>query len=250
MLLPRYRLSTVVEWEFAVAGLIGNLQEGTENIDERRIYPWDGHCARQDEAQFTGQIRANSVRGRGDYMVVAGHLNDGDDVTAPVEYYWPNDYGLYNMAGNVSKWVMDIYRLLTSDDYDEFRNFIGNVFKKKLLNSEGNIEIRNQQVLSNVLGMEVFLNDFERVRFQRVSVENHDPNDPVIPYGISAKNQSKHNLIAGHATEPNYVSKGKVKDEALLKLLRDINEIIDQAVEYANDKFDIETSSYIQSNLF
>jgi gliding motility-associated lipoprotein GldJ len=250
ILLPRYRLPTEAEWEFAASGLIGNLQEGTENIDERRIYPWDGHWVRQDEAQFTGQIRANFVRGRGDYIGVAGHLNDGADVTAPVESYWPNDYGLYHMAGNVSEWVMDVYRPLTSEDYDEFRPFRGNVFKKKLLNSEGSVEIRNQQVQYDVHGMKEFLNEFERVRFQRVSAENHDPNDPVITDGISAKNQSKHNFIAGHAPDPNYVSKGKVKDEAELKLLRDINEIVDQAVEYANDKFDIEASSYVQNNLF
>ena len=34
------------------------------------------------------------------------------DVTAPVYSYWPNDYGLYNMAGNVSEWVMDVCSLL------------------------------------------------------------------------------------------------------------------------------------------
>ena len=37
ILLPRYRLPTEAEWEFAALGLIGNLTEGTENIDERRI---------------------------------------------------------------------------------------------------------------------------------------------------------------------------------------------------------------------
>jgi gliding motility-associated lipoprotein GldJ len=121
ILLPRYRLPTEAEWEFAASGLIGNLQEGEENISDRRVYPWTGHWVRNDDEQFQGDIRANFVRGRGDYMGVAGSLNDGADVTAPVESYWPNDYGLYNMAGNVSEWVMDVYRPLSSEDFDEFR---------------------------------------------------------------------------------------------------------------------------------
>ena len=39
-------------------------------------------------------------------MGVAGSLNDGAAATASVYEYTPNDYGLYNMAGNVNEWVM------------------------------------------------------------------------------------------------------------------------------------------------
>ena len=250
ILLPRYRLPTEAEWEFAASGLIGNLQEGTENIDERRIYPWDGHWVRQDEAQFTGQIRANFVRGRGDYMGVAGHLNDGADVTAPVESYWPNDYGLYHMAGNVSEWVKDVYRPLTSEDYDEFRPFRGNVFKTKLLNNEGNIETRNQQVQYDVHGMKEYLNEFERIRYQRISAEQHDPNDTVIPVGLAANVQSRNPTQLGYEPDPFYVSHGKVKDSIEIELIREINEVIDVAILYANDKHDIEASALIQDRLF
>ena len=51
---------------------------------------------------------ANSVRGRGDYMGVAGALNDGYEITAPVRSFEPNDHGLYCMAGNVNEWVQDV----------------------------------------------------------------------------------------------------------------------------------------------
>lgn len=250
ILLPRYRLPTEAEWEFAASGLIGNLQGGTENIDERRIYPWDGHWVRQDEAQFTGQIRANFVRGRGDYMGVAGHLNDGASPTAPVESYWPNDYGLYHMAGNVSEWVKDVYRPLTSEDYDEFRPFRGNVFKTKLLNNEGKIETRNQQVQYDIHGMKEYLNEFERIRYQRVSANQHDPNDTVIPRGLSANVQSRNQVHQGYAPDPFYVSHGKVKDSIELALMRQINGVIDQALVYQNEKHDIEASALIQDRLF
>ncbi|MDX2360124.1 MAG: SUMF1/EgtB/PvdO family nonheme iron enzyme [Crocinitomicaceae bacterium] len=250
ILLPRYRLPTEAEWEFAATGLIGNLSGGTENITDRRLYPWNGHWVRQDEAQFTGQIRANFVRGRGDYMGVAGALNDGADITAPVESFWPNDYGLYHMAGNVSEWVLDVYRPLSSEDFDEFRPFRGNVFRTKLLNNEGSIELKNAQVTYDVHGMKEYLNEFERIRFQRLSANNHDPNDTVIPNGLARNVQSRNPSRIGYAPDPFYVSHGKVKDSIELELLRAINEIIDVAIIYKNDKHDIEASALIQDQLF
>ena len=183
-------------------------------------------------------------------MGVAGRLNDGADVTAPVESYWPNDYGLYHMAGNVSEWVMDVYRPLTSEDYDEFRPFRGNVFKTKLLNSEGNVETANQQVQYDIHGMKEYLNEFERIRYQRVSAENHDPNDTIIPTGLAANVGSRNPSRRGYAPDPFYVSHGKVKDSIELELIRDINLVIDQALIYSNNKQDIEASALVQDELF
>ena len=258
ILLPRYRLPTEAEWEFAATGLIGNLVQGTENINERRMYPWNGHWVRQDDMQFTGQIRANFVRGRGDYMGVAGHLNDGADVTAPVESFWPNDYGLYHMAGNVSEWVLDTYRPLTSEDYDEFRPFRGNVFKTKLLNNEGSIELKNAQVAYDVHGMKEYLNEFERVRFQRISAQKHNPsskefgtlNDTVIPSGLAANIESRNPSRRGYAPDPFYVSDSFIKDSIELALLQKINQVVDIAIEYKNNKHDIEASALIQDQIF
>ena len=230
ILLPRYRLPTEAEWEYAASGLIGNLQEGTENIDERRIYPWDGHWVRQDEEEFTGAIRANFMRGRGDYMGVAGNLNDGASITAPVDSYWPNDNGLYQMAGNVSEWVKDVYRPMTSEEYDDFRPFRGNVFKTKLLNSSGSIETRNQQVYYDVHGMKEYLNEFERK-------------------GLAANVKSRNPSKRGYAPDPFYVSHGKI-DSIEIGILREINVVLDDAIEHANNKHDIEASTLVQDIIF
>ena len=73
-------------------------------------------------------MMANFVRGRGDMMGVAGSLNDNGSITTDVKSYWPNDYGLYCMAGNVNEWVQDVYRPLTSEDVDGFNPFRGNVY--------------------------------------------------------------------------------------------------------------------------
>ncbi len=136
--LPKYRLPTEAEWEFAAYALIGYSVD--ERIIERRIYPWNGHYVRNDDPDNIGQIRANFVRGRGDNMGVAGSLNDNADITGPVYQYWPNDYGLFNMAGNVSEWVMDVYRPLTYEDNSSFRSFRGNTYKTRELNDDGTVQ--------------------------------------------------------------------------------------------------------------
>jgi len=251
ILLPRYRLPTEAEWEFAYYGLIGNMSgEDTEVISNRRIYPWDGHFVRQENEEFQGEIRANFVRGRGDYMGVAGNLNDGADVTAPVDAYWPNDYGLYNMAGNVAEWVLDVYRPLSSEDVDEFRPFRGNVFQTKVLNNAGAVAYKNFQVEYDVHGMKEYLNEFERVRFQRVSAEKHDPNDTVIQSGIMKTNESKNPVQRGYAPDPFYVSHNFTKDSMELGIIANINVVLDKAITYRNDKYNTEASMVIQEELF
>ena len=128
ILLPKYRLATEAEWEYAALALIGNSYD--ERIYERRIFPWNGsdQFLRNHKKKNRGLMLANYARGRGDMMGVAGALNDAGSYTMPVIYYWPNDYGLYQMAGNVNEWVMDVYRPLSFEDVEEFNPFRGNVF--------------------------------------------------------------------------------------------------------------------------
>ncbi|MDR0982501.1 MAG: SUMF1/EgtB/PvdO family nonheme iron enzyme [Culturomica sp.] len=138
ILLADYRLPTEAEWEYAAYGTNADLDR--ERVTEGNLYPWKGPWLRNPEKRYRGRFMANFVRGTADYMGVGGeHANDGYDYTAPVKSFWPNDFGLYDMAGNVNEWVADIYRPLSSQDVASFNPYRGNVFTTPLLDQDGNL---------------------------------------------------------------------------------------------------------------
>ncbi len=142
LLLPRYRLPTEAEWEFAALGLIGSTED--ETVLNRRQYPWEGRHVRNSDRRSRGQFLANFQRGPGDLSGVAGYPNPGGDITMPVKSFWPNDYGLYNMAGNVSEWVKDVYRPLSHEVVADFRPFRGNIFETVIRDEDGNVILDEQ----------------------------------------------------------------------------------------------------------
>ena len=161
LILPKYRLATEAEWEFAALGYVGNTKE--ENTNERKIYPWNGSSLRNGDPKNQGEIMANFKRGRGDNMGVAGNLNDNADITAPVRSYWPNDYGLYNMSGNVSEWVMDVYRAeIEQTTIADHRNFRGNVYTTQKTDEDGFIAEKDSLGRITMVPVDVAGNAYRR----------------------------------------------------------------------------------------
>lgn len=117
--LPEFRLPNEAEWEYAAKATVGT-QYLDENEEYGRIYPWDGRGVRNPYGKRRGDFLANFKRGRGDYAGIAGTINnDSDVIPSRVGTYEPNDFGLFNMGGNVSEWVNDTYRPLSFDDFED-----------------------------------------------------------------------------------------------------------------------------------
>jgi gliding motility-associated lipoprotein GldJ len=139
LLMPSYRLPTEAEWEYAALGLVGlrnyNAYRG------RKKYPWDGQYTRSGNRRSRGDQLANFKQGDGDYGGIAGWSDDGADITAEVKSYQPNDYGLYDMAGNVAEWVADVYRPIVDDEFNDFNYYRGNVYKKNYIGEDGKVKI-------------------------------------------------------------------------------------------------------------
>lgn len=136
---PKYRLPTETEWEYAALGLSEirsfNLYRG------RKKYPWDGQYTRSGNRKTRGDQKANFKQGKGDYGGIAGWSDDGADITNAVKSYEPNDYGLYDMAGNVAEWVADVYRPIVDDEFNDFNYYRGNVYTKNALNEDGTVKV-------------------------------------------------------------------------------------------------------------
>lgn len=141
ILLPAYRLPLESEWEYAAYAYVDQNprpsqkegKRGEELVMNKQVYPWSQNVNGLRDTRhgsWQGSFLANFKRGDGDVAGVAGGLNDRAFYTAPVKSYYPNAFGLYNMAGNVSEWVADVYRPLTLLDADDVASFRGNKFQK------------------------------------------------------------------------------------------------------------------------
>ena len=135
----KYRLPSEAEWEYAALGMSEirnyNVYRG------RKKYPWDGQYTRSGKRKVRGDQLANFKQNKGDYGGIAGWSDDGADITNQVKSYEANDYGLYDMAGNVAEWVADVYRPIVDDEFNDFNYFRGNVYTKNTINDDGSVKI-------------------------------------------------------------------------------------------------------------
>ena len=139
LILPEYRLPTEAEWEYAALALVGNREYNTYKGQKK--YPWSGQYTRSGNRQYRGDQLANFKQGKGDYGGIAGWSDDGADITNKVKSYSPNDFGLYDMAGNVAEWVQDVYRPIVDDEANDFNYFRGNVYTKNKIGEDGTVEL-------------------------------------------------------------------------------------------------------------
>ena len=143
LILPEYRLPTEAEWEYAAASDVGqreyNIYKG------QKKYPWSGSYTRSGKRKIKGDQLANFKQGKGDYGGIAGWSDDGADITNGVKSYPPNDFGLYDMAGNVAEWVADVYRPMVDDEVSDFNYFRGNIYTKNKIGDDGKVELVTAQ---------------------------------------------------------------------------------------------------------
>mgnify|MGYP001298989173 FL=1 len=139
VLLPSYRLPTEAEWEYAALALVGDREYNTYR--GKKKYPWSGEYTRSDERRSEGDQLANFKFGKGDYGGIAGWSDDGGDITVQVKSYPPNDFGVYDMAGNVAEWVADVYRPIVDDEANDFNYYRGNIYLKNAIGEEGKATI-------------------------------------------------------------------------------------------------------------
>ncbi|TQD34350.1 gliding motility lipoprotein GldJ [Haloflavibacter putidus] len=139
ILQPAYRLPTEAEWEYAALGM--SSVRDYNKYRGRKKYPWDGQYTRAGKRRTRGDQLANFKQGDGDYGGIAGWSDDGADITNEIKSYPPNDYGLYDMAGNVAEWVADVYRPIVDDEFNDFNYYRGNVYTKNAIGKDGKVEI-------------------------------------------------------------------------------------------------------------
>ena len=116
-------------------------------------------------------------------MGIAGSLNDAGSRTMEVKSFPPNDYGLYDMAGNVSEWVLDVYRPMT-ETQDDFMPFRGNVYKDMKKNEEGTNKLEFDETTGQMQDTLAFADKSGQSRRNYFDADNSNKSDGDIQSSI------------------------------------------------------------------
>ena len=198
VLLVGYRLPTEAEWEYAAyAPIVNDAEEGY--VDEGKVYPWSGYHPRDLSSKQRGKMQANFVRGKGDYAGPAGAPNDGYIYSAPVDAFEPNDFGLYNMAGNVNEWVLDVYRETSYKENADYNSYRGNVYKK----------IKYDTIKGGDLVMQINKFGMPAITWEKEQGSDDDKRD-YRDGDLASQFPTDYPLPSTHDTLPGYF--GKLKD--------------------------------------
>ena len=187
LLQPNFRLPTEAEWEYAAVYKDYVDEQGSYSTNINHFYPWKGPTFKDKK----GNYLANFGRIYDQNKLLMKKLNDdGFLFTAPVKSYAPNQKKIYDMAGNVSEWVLDsrenigVYSNLMLENPNLAFKFAYNQLKTKFLGLDTNYQSGIDQV-----------NEYLS---ERISYENH------------LKNNSPARLVKGGswAESPIYLMPG------------------------------------------
>lgn len=111
ILLPRYRLPTEAEWEYAASHGI----DFTDKMHKKHL--------RKDVANDFLSVTKQNFEAKSERFFPNG------TITVPVKSYFPNDLGIYHLNDNVSEWVADVYQPRTESNIKSIAPQIGSSVK-------------------------------------------------------------------------------------------------------------------------
>ncbi|CAG5086604.1 SUMF1/EgtB/PvdO family nonheme iron enzyme [Parvicella tangerina] len=148
ILLPSYRLPTEVEWEYAASAGV-TLDKKTE----KKINQTLTHFGQFVNPLYNKEDSFNA------YSVL------------PVDAYIPNDFGIYNLSGNVSEWVADTYLERTAESVDVYAPFIGR--KSRVPNESWNYKF-DEKLNAPYFDLDQLSSFMQELRERHLSIHSQD----------------------------------------------------------------------------